>query len=503
MAPFVAQMWHVALSARPEMWAAAPAASARAVGALCSAVWEGTLLAACVALGLRLMPKLSAAARSAVWLNVFALVAALHVAPMLAGHGAAQGAAGGTAALLHVDARWSMAVAALWAALTLWKLGQLAASAASLRGVARRATVVDAGESLKALLDGTGENGRRGRRAELCTSNEVERPCVIGFFGTRFLRPRVLIPEALLGTLSEVELGQVLLHEMEHVRRWDDWRNLAQKIGVALFPLNPALAWVEHKLCTERELACDDRVLRASAERKTYALCLARVAEFSLVSRGLALALGAWGRRPELVKRVQRILRRPAETHTGRMAVLAPAAVTLAALGCAAVLARSPQVVSFAPAARGTQMTARVQGLAGEQPAALGAAHMIEASAWMGSARQAQGPRAVTLKAEMPQRQGTPALARVTPKTAATQMVTTRAQVRKTRRAQEYVVLTEWRQMEMPQMVITVQPMGESAGLKRPSTAGGSATDGPGPKVVPIPTYEAVPFGNGWLIVQL
>ena len=30
--------------------------------------------------------------------------------------------------------------------------------------------------------------------------------------------------------LSAEELNQILLHELAHMRRWDDWTNLAQKI---------------------------------------------------------------------------------------------------------------------------------------------------------------------------------------------------------------------------------------------------------------------------------
>ena len=58
------------------------------------------------------------------------------------------------------------------------------------------------------------------------------------------------------------------MHEMEHLRRGDDWTNLLQKAGLVFFPLNPASFWVERRLCAERELACDDCVLRSSGARK-------------------------------------------------------------------------------------------------------------------------------------------------------------------------------------------------------------------------------------------
>ena len=57
-------------------------ASATAAGSLFSAVWEGAVLAVCVALCLRLLPRLSATARSVVWTNVFVLLVLLHLLPL-------------------------------------------------------------------------------------------------------------------------------------------------------------------------------------------------------------------------------------------------------------------------------------------------------------------------------------------------------------------------------------------------------------------------------------
>ena len=68
-----------------------------------------------------------------------------------------------------------------------------------------------------------------------------------------FLSPRILIPAALLEKLLQPQLEQIILHEMEHLRRRDDWVNLLQKVSLVLFPLNPVLHWIEKRLCMERE----------------------------------------------------------------------------------------------------------------------------------------------------------------------------------------------------------------------------------------------------------
>ena len=271
--------------------------SATATSALFSAIWEGTVLAAIVFVCLRSLPGLSPAARSVIWLNVFALLVLLHFLPVFDGHNL--NANPGRHSPLHLDLRWSFAIAAVWAALSLWRAAQLVVGAIHLRGMARRALPIPTDASLQALLHDA-------RSAQLCSSSEVARPSVFGFF-----RPRILVPPVLVERLSALELQQVVLHEMEHLHRADDWTNLLQKIGLVLFPLNPVLLWVERRLCAERELACDDRVLRSSAGRKAYAMCLTHLAEYSMLQRSFTLVLGAWERRPELVRRVQRILRQP------------------------------------------------------------------------------------------------------------------------------------------------------------------------------------------------
>jgi hypothetical protein len=312
--------------------------SAGAAGALLSAVWEGAVLALCVYACLRMLPGLSAAFRSVVWLNVFVLLVLLHFVAGIAPR--AVEAATGREPAVHLDPRWSLGIVAVWLAFSLWRALQLVLGIVHVCRLAARAVPVAVDGDLQVLLaDAPG-----GHAAKLCTSDEVRRPSVLGFF-----RPQILMPPALVEGLTPQELQQVVLHEMEHLRRGDDWTNLLQKIGLVLFPLNPVLVWVERRLCAERELACDDRVIRSSAGRKAYALCLTRLAELSLFRRGFSLVLGLWERRPELVRRVQRIVSQPVRVMGRRPAMVATGSVLAGALGCAVALAHSPQFVSFVP----------------------------------------------------------------------------------------------------------------------------------------------------------
>ena len=311
--------------------------SARIAGDAVSAGLEGVVLAGGVALALRLAPRLTAAARAAIWSGVLLVVVLLHGAPLAEGSPGAKALLRGEGTM-HADVRWSVALACVWAGCSLVRGARLAMSAVRLRRIARGATAVKVDAACTRLLHG------RGRRAELCVSDAVDRPSVAGF-----LHPRILLPPELLTRLSPAELRQIVVHEMEHLRRRDDWVNLLQKLCLVVFPLNPALLWVERRVCAERELACDDRVLRLTRAPKTYATCLTNLAEHRLVRRGVSLALGAWERQTELAARVHRILAGPEPATGSARTRVATGLVALGMVAGGAALARSPQWVSFAP----------------------------------------------------------------------------------------------------------------------------------------------------------
>jgi BlaR1 peptidase M56 len=311
--------------------------SAAAAGSLVGAIWEGAVLAASVALCLHFVRVISAGVRSVLWTAVFLLVMLLHFVPLLGGNQSAAAVASGR--ILHLGLGWSVALVCVWSVLSLARGIQLMRSAFGLRRIARRATPVAASPECAALLRTSY------RSAELCASADVDRPSVIGFF-----KPRVLIPLDLLEKISASELEQIVMHEMEHLRRADDWTNLIQKISLVLFPLNPVLLWVERRLCMERELACDDRVLHCTKARKAYATCLVNLAEHSVLRRGASLVLGAWERQSEVGRRVRRILRQPEGVMGRRQMKIVTSVLVLGMVGGALTLAREPQLVSFAPA---------------------------------------------------------------------------------------------------------------------------------------------------------
>jgi Zn-dependent protease with chaperone function len=381
-----------------------------------SSLWQGAVVASGLAICLRLAPNLPSRLRYGMWASGFAALVCLPFLPALIERLAPSGfsatpahsftLAAGTGIspessahlLLALDARWSLGLAALWLAASVLRATSLAAHALRMRHLWRSAMPVDGAAHGGALVESAGV--RRAAPAEIWATSDLDRPCVIGFF-----RPRILIPAWLLNRLTPAELEQVVLHESEHLRRRDDWANLIQKLCLVLFPLNPALWWLERHLCAEREIACDDGVVSRTHAPRAYAACLAGLAERGLEHRSTlrlrdALSLGAWQRRPELAARVHRLLRRPA--------ALSPVAswASVALVGCGLVagtiaLARSPQVVAFvAPANQASHEVIASSTVAGAQPGLADADLVLGPAAF--AEPSAQPYRAVKALAIMP-----------------------------------------------------------------------------------------------------
>ena len=412
-----------------------------ASAALLSSIWQGLVLAVGVGVCLRMVPRLSAAVRSGVWLAVFLIVGMLDLMG-LAGVGGSS-----PVGVVRLDPRWGMGLAGVWAAVALVRMSRLVAGGLRLAAVARRAVPL-------------GEAVRSGRREPLvCSSAEVDRPGVFGFF-----KPRILLPAGLCERLSPTELEAVLLHEREHLRRGDDWTNLLQKIGLALMPLNPVLVWVERRLCRERELACDDRVLHETRARKAYAACLARLAEDAMLQKPLALALGIAGRGSELARRVHRILARP-EASLGRgTAAGVSGLMILGLLGGGLELARCPQVVSFSPRDYG-MASYGVPGISvpgAERKVSMGGAARI-----VNTVARMDAPAAV----HEPRRMGRPV-----------RVVKRSAPARQQRNG--WIVLTRWAVEGAGEPVFAPVQVAVPVGYS-------------------ISSYASVPVGNGWLVFQL
>jgi bla regulator protein blaR1 len=302
---------------------------------------EGTAVAAFGALLFRMLRRHGAGVRFTI---LFSALVGVAVLPLFSGvwasdvPGVAAHALPDTAAVV-VPGSWALYLFAAWGLIASVALLRVGIGLIQLWRLRCSCHTVNL-QTLDPTVRETIQN-QEYRRVELCTSGRVQSPTAIGL-----LHPAVILPEWLLHELSPSELKQVLLHELAHLRRWDDWTNLVQQIVKALCFFHPAVWWMERRLALEREMACDDEVLAHTQNPRSYAECLTLLAEKSLFRRSVALAQAAVGRLRDTSLRVTRILHHnpPAQ----KFPLWRP--LTLLSSGLAACLLFvivSPQLIAF------------------------------------------------------------------------------------------------------------------------------------------------------------
>jgi uncharacterized protein YjbI with pentapeptide repeats/beta-lactamase regulating signal transducer with metallopeptidase domain len=163
------------------------------------------------------------------------------------------------------------------------------------------------------------------REVRLCTCESIEVPVAVGLFDSM-----ILIPKHLLDRLSQSEIDQIILHELAHLRRADDWTNGLQRFIQALFFFNPAVLYIAQQLDLEREVACDDWVVHQTKEVRPYATCLTKMAEVTAWPHRPLAAPGVFVTRRGLSVRVERLLRAGRNVRTS--VSFGPAGAIVAAL---------------------------------------------------------------------------------------------------------------------------------------------------------------------------
>jgi beta-lactamase regulating signal transducer with metallopeptidase domain len=279
----------------------------------------------------------------------------------------------GSHSAIRLPSSWAVGLWLVWAVIAGAGLTRIGLGLWHLRRLLRSCVAVDAA-SLHPALRKTLESFGTARQVRLLTSERLSVPAAIGFF-----RPAVVIPAWSLRELSSEELNAVLLHELAHLQRWDDWTNLTQKLLRALFFFHPAVWLVEDRLSLEREMACDDVVVAATSSPRAYAECLVSLAEKSFLHRGLTLAQAVVSRMRQTRLRVSQILEGNRPRTTG---VWKPAIGFWAALSVVAVVSASgvPDLVTFKDSVPQTGLASAVQPLAGPPVAVQGKLQEVAAS---------------------------------------------------------------------------------------------------------------------------
>lgn len=108
-------------------------------------------------------------------------------------------------------------------------------------------------------------------------SSSVSEPVLLGFW-----KPVVLFPDGLLENLSSAELESILLHELAHAKRRDNWTAAFAHVVTCIFWFYPLLWWIEKRMHSERELACDEMVIHCGSAPKDYVAAILKVCRFRL-----------------------------------------------------------------------------------------------------------------------------------------------------------------------------------------------------------------------------
>ena len=306
---------------------------------LINTVAEGTGIAILAWALLRFTARQSSGTRFAVWFFALLAIAALPFVSRSAPH-----TFSGVRPPLTISSTWAVYLLAAWAAVSVVFLMRLGMGLWQIGKLRRSCEEVDLG-SLHHELETVLKKFAPVRQVKLCISDQVQAPAAVGFF-----RPAIVLPSWALTDLSLDDLKVTLLHELAHLRRWDDWTNLFQKGMKAVLFFHPAVWWIEGKLALEREMACDDLVLEQTADPKAYAASLVSFAEKIHQGRELALVHAVVGRVKQISRRVTRILdsKCPRATRVGKP-VLGFVTVLSGVTMVAALYA--PQLVAFQPEA--------------------------------------------------------------------------------------------------------------------------------------------------------
>jgi beta-lactamase regulating signal transducer with metallopeptidase domain len=139
------------------------------------------------------------------------------------------------------------------------------------------------------------------REVALVASSQVSEPGV-----WRVRRPVIVLPEGVADRLSDEETEAVMMHELVHTLHSDNLIGSLQLIFCSLLWFHP-LAWlIDRRLLAEREMWCDETVIRLSGEPKLYANSLWKVAQIGLgwPVAGVSRVAGS-----NLKRRIERMLK--------------------------------------------------------------------------------------------------------------------------------------------------------------------------------------------------
>lgn len=180
---------------------------------------------------------------------------------------------------------WQAWLVLIWFVVVVAQIGRILYQRVRLHRLLREATA--ASDQLFALTEQLASQiGLKYSPKTLVTEAAVS-PFVCGVF-----RPRVVLPQDLQSTLSDEQLGQVILHELSHIKRGDLIWGWVPEVARILYFFHPLAHWMSYQIRLERELTCDQAAIAASGQAAPdYADTLVKVARQSSPPQGPRLGV--------------------------------------------------------------------------------------------------------------------------------------------------------------------------------------------------------------------
>jgi GWxTD domain-containing protein len=190
---------------------------------------------------------------------------------------------------------------------------------------------------------------RASRDGDYWTSDRCAAPVTVGW-----LRPIVILPPC-WNTWPAGQLDAVMVHEQAHARRRDPLVHWLALFNRAVFWFHPLAWWLERRLGSLAEEACDAVVLSRGHQRRDYCEYLLSLAHSVTAAGGRIDIIGMTMPGPSLSQRVDRILYAAPEPRISsrRLACTLSVCVLLSAMAAASTLTpASMKASSMASASR-------------------------------------------------------------------------------------------------------------------------------------------------------
>lgn len=168
---------------------------------------------------------------------------------------------GGILAWIDGYAGW---IVFLWAIVLLFRTYRLCRSLNELQQLRSAATLVSTGQWQDRLASFS-KRLKIPRNVVLLESVKVSVPLTLGHF-----RPVIIVPAGFLFELPYAQAEAILFHELAHIYRKDYLFNLLQHVADTIFFFNPGWVWLSRLIREQREICCDDMMLKHTSHKTEY-----------------------------------------------------------------------------------------------------------------------------------------------------------------------------------------------------------------------------------------